>query len=131
VAGIAAGLAGCGAQTRRNELRPPTPITITAAIHDDAVHVSPTHFGAGPIVLVISNQSSSAQRVTFETDELGGSTGGIQQTTTAISPQDTGQLQVDVRRGSYRIRVHTRAIRAAEVRVGAERPSAQDALLQP
>ena len=40
--------------------------------------------GAGPIVLIISNQSSTAQKVTFETNELGGSQPGRKFDTTPM-----------------------------------------------
>ena len=72
-------LAGCGGGgDYANKPRPPAPINVTAAITNSRVSVSPQRFGAGPIVLIISNQSSSAQKVIFETDELGGSRAGEQ-----------------------------------------------------
>ena len=52
-----------------------------AAVDDTEVRVSPPKFGAGPVVFIVSNQSSQAQRLTFETDELGGDTGGIRRST--------------------------------------------------
>ncbi len=67
-------VAGCGGDSDyANNPRPPAPINVTAAITNSKVSVSPQRFGAGPIVLIVSNQSSRAQEVTFETDELGGS----------------------------------------------------------
>jgi len=125
-------LAGCGgSDTRVNEDRPPSPINITAAIDDDKVLVTPKRFGAGPVVLIVSNQSSEEQEVTFETNELAGEQGGIQVKSRPIGPSSTGTVQVTPRPGTYRIRVGTSAIKPAQVEVGAARGTAQDELLLP
>jgi hypothetical protein len=133
--GIAAALvtvAGCGGdEDYANEPRPPAPINVTAAITNSRISVSPERFGAGPIVLVISNQSSSAQEVTFETDELGGEQPGRTFNTTPINPRGTATLKVDVRQGDWKLRTEDGAIRAAAVSVGKARKSAQNDLLQP
>jgi hypothetical protein len=125
-------VAGCGGgDDYANRPRPPAPINVTAAITDARVSVSPQRFGAGPIVLIISNQSTRAQKVTFETDELGGSQPGRKFNTTPINPRGTATLKVDVRRGDWKLRVGDGGIRAASVSVGGKRKSAQDELLQP
>jgi hypothetical protein len=80
---------------------------------------------------VISNQSSSAQKVTFETDELGGSQPGRKFDTTPINPRGTATLKVDVREGDWKLRASGGGVRAAALAVGKERKSAQDELLQP
>ena len=75
----AAGIAGCGEDDdHANRERPPATINVTAAISDGRVHVSPRTFGAGPIRLIVSNQTTAAQAVTFET---GGDASGVTQTT--------------------------------------------------
>jgi hypothetical protein len=130
-AALTAGAGACGGdEGYENRPRPPAPINVTAAI-DDEVRVSPPTFGAGPVVFIISNQSSSAQEVTFETDELAGSTGGIRRSTGPIDPRSTGQLKVDARQGTYSLSASTRRIAPASIRVSRPRPSAQDELLQP
>ena len=124
--------AGCGGDgDYANEPRPPAPINVTAAITDSRVSVSPQRFGAGPIVLIVSNQSSSAQKVIFQTDELGGSEPGRKFDTTPINPRGTASLKVDVREGDWKLSTDDGAIRAAAVTVGRERRTAQDDLLQP
>lgn len=125
---LVAGACGSDNTSYKNLPRPPAPINVTAAITDSQIKVSPRRFGAGPIVLIISNQSSEAQAVTFETD---GREAGIRQTTSAINPAGTAQLQIEVRRGTYELSVEDRRIRPASVRVGRQRASAQNALLQP
>ena len=133
--GIAAALvtvAGCGGGgDYANNPRPPAPINVTAAITDSKISVSPMRFGAGPIVLIISNQSSSAQEVTFETDELGGSQPGRKFSTTPINPRGTATLKVEVRQGAWKLGTKKGSIRAAALSVGKLRKSAQDELLQP
>ena len=127
---VAASASACGSDnvSYKNDLRPPAPINVTAAITDSQIKVSPRRFGAGPIVLIISNQSSDAQSVTFETD---GREAGIRQTTSAINPAGTAQLQIEVDQGNYELSVEDRRIRPASVRVGKPRPSSQNDLLQP
>src|SRR4051812_12001150 len=74
---LAGALAACGGSDHvyKNAARPATPIVISAAISDHSVIVSPKRFGAGPITLIISNQSSQSQQVTLETDSHPGDTG--------------------------------------------------------
>lgn len=125
-------VAGCGGGgDYANKPRPPAPINVTAAITNSRVSVSPQRFGAGPIVLIISNQSSSAQKVIFETDELGGSQPGNKFDTTPINPRGTATLKVNVREGDWKLSTGDGGIRAAAVSVGLERKSAQGDLLQP
>lgn len=130
VAGAVVG--ACGSDDDyANEPRPPTPINVAAAITDDEISVSPESFGAGPIVLIVSNQSEAAQRVTFETESSPGSEPGIKQTTGPINPRGTATLKVNVAEGSYQLSVDDAGIDAATFEVGAMRESAQNELLQP
>jgi hypothetical protein len=127
-------LVGCGeddAAEYGNKPRPPAPINVTAAISSDRVRVSPRAFGSGPVVIIISNQSGAPQTVTFETDEIGGDSGGIQRSTPEIAARSTGQLQVDPPEGTYRLSASAGDITPAALRVGERRPSAQNELLQP
>jgi hypothetical protein len=127
-------LVGCGegeAADYQNKPRPPAPINVAAAIDDERVRVSPGSFGSGPVVFIISNQSTSPQRVTFETDEIAGDSGGIQRSTPEIAARSTGQLKVDPPEGTYRLNVSSSSIRPAAIDVGERRASAQDELLQP
>jgi len=133
VAATAAVLAtACGdTEPRSNVDRPPAPVTLTAAVHDDRIQVSPAVTGAGPIVLLVSNQTAKPQRITFETDELGGRTGGNTVSTPVIAPQGTGRLSINARTGNYAVHTRDRTIRAARVKVGPPRKSSQNDLLQP
>jgi hypothetical protein len=122
------GVAGCGEEDHANRDRPAASINVTAAIADGAIHVSPREFGAGPIRLLVSNQTASAQELTFET---GGDASGVTQTTTPIDPDGTATLEVDVTEGEYEIDTADDKVKPAAVAVGAPRPSAQNDLLLP
>jgi hypothetical protein len=123
--------AGCGDDTSyKNKLKPPEPINVTANVSNSRVSVSPNAFGAGPIVLIITNQTTRRQDVTLETDALNGKP-GIKQST-SITPQGgTAQLQVDVTEGNYSLRVDDDSVSPAKIAVGSQRGSSQNELLQP
>lgn len=112
-----------------NEPRPPSPIQIGAAITQDGLTVSPSEFGAGPVTLIVTNQTERSQEVTLETDEIGGSDPGIRQRSGPINPGDTASVKADLRQGTYSVSVGSAG--SATVKVGPPRPSAQDDLLQP
>ena len=124
-------VAGCGSDDDyKNEQRPPAPIVVTAAIGQESVSVSPRDFGAGPISLIVTNQTDDPQTATLETaDTSAGS--GIRQHTGEISSGDTATLKVDIKTGTYRLGVGTSGIEPAQIVVGEPRPSAQNELLQP
>ena len=125
-------LAGCGdTADSRTDPRPPAPIVLTASISDQRVSVSPRSFGAGPISLIVTNQTKTAQRVTLESVDAAGQGPGLKQETAPISPRDTATLKADVDPGRYSVHVAGDVIAAAALRVGPERKSAQNDLLQP
>jgi hypothetical protein len=129
---IAAALAGCGSGTRSSDdQRPPAAIVLTASISDQRVSISPHSFGAGPISLVVTNQTKAAQRLTLESADAAGRGPGLRQETAPISPRDTALLKADVEPGRYTVHVVDDGIAAAALRVGPQRASAQNDLLQP
>jgi hypothetical protein len=129
---LACTMAGCGGESDyANKPRPATPINVTAAIDEGKISISPKTFGAGPIVMIVSNQTGKAQTVTLETDELGGTQPGLTQSTDPVDPRGTGTLKVDVREGDYSVSVKGAGIEPAAVKVGRNRKSAQDDLLEP
>jgi hypothetical protein len=135
VALLAGGLVigGCGDDNDyKNEPRPPSPINVTAFVGAKRVSVSPNAFGAGPIVVIVTNQSNSSQDVTFQTSASGASAkSDVTQSTGPINPGDTGQIKVDVVQGKYLVKTGDDGIRPAAVSVGPKRASAQNDLLQP
>jgi hypothetical protein len=122
-------VAGCGASNDyKNEPRPPAPIVVTASINKNQVAVSPKRFGAGPITLIVTNQTGASQQLTVEVNS---GQAGFKGRTGPINPRDTGQLKADLARGTYSVHVDGNSIRPAQLTVGRERASAQNALLQP
>ena len=121
----AALLTGCGGgdDDYANNPRPPAPINVTAAITERAITVSPTKFGAGPVVFIIANQTDDAAKVTLESDTSEGP--GIKQTTSPINPDGTATLKVDMKTGAYDVKVDGCAIESAALIVGAARKSAK------
>jgi hypothetical protein len=131
----AVALGACGGANHKyaNAERPASPIVISASIDDTSVQVSPKRFGAGPITLIISNQSTSSQQVTLETATQPGDDGPGEKAieTGPISPRETASVKGDVKQGTYALRVGGDGVRAAKITVGKPRPSAQNDLLQP
>ncbi len=126
---VALSASGCGSDTSyHNKLRPPAPIVVSAYISDRSVSLSPNRFGAGPITLVVTNQSGASQQLTFETT---GSGAGVRQTTGPINPSDTATLKATVRPGNYQLRASTGSVLPGRLVIRGQRPSSQNDLFQP
>lgn len=122
-------VSGCGGDDDYANLeRPPSPILITGLIGQDEVSISPNEFGAGPIELVLTNQTGATHQITLET---AGRSAGIRQSTGPINPSETARLKVNVEPGEYEVAVDGSDIDAATLKVGPQRESAQNELLQP
>ena len=125
-------VAGCGSgKDYANRARPASPIVVTAAITPDRALVSPREFGAGPISLVIANETATSHRATLRTDDIGSSSEAIRQETAPINPHDTATIKVTLQQGTYVLEVDGGSTRPARIEVGPPRESAQDKLLQP
>ena len=135
----AAMLAGCGGGSHfANHARPPAPVNLTVYVNDQRVSVSPSSVGAGPVLLIITNQSSNAESlsITSADSKSVGDTG-------PISPQATTQLTVDLNKpGDYTVGIapdsSTEAasatptgIQSALIHVGSPRPSSNNEVAQP
>jgi hypothetical protein len=125
-------VSGCGAQSDyANNPRPATPINVSAAITRDRVTVSPARFGAGPVVIIIANETNKAHRITIETDELAASSPGVKQSTAPINPQGTATLKLELKRGRYTVSADGGGIQGMPVHVGRDRKSSSGDLLTP
>lgn len=129
---------GCGGDSSYdNKLRPPSAINVTAAITKSSVSLSPSELGAGPVVILVSNQSDASQVATIEVNELQSNPGrkktsGLSQTTGPINPQDTAQIKIVVKPDTtYTLKTDDDAIEPAQLQVGEERPSSQNDVLTP
>ena len=126
VLAIAAVGSGCGGDDEaRSEERPPVPINISINLNEDGVTASPDEFGAGPITLLVANQSGASQTLTIDGPRLRRSVG-------PINPQDTATVRLRVQPGEFTVSAaESSGLRPARLQVGPERPSAQNDLLLP
>jgi hypothetical protein len=126
----ACGLTACGRvdqSEKPNGSRPPATLQISAAITDRGVNVSPEKVGAGPIRMVISNQSSKSVRATLSPSANGATS---RSTRDAIPPGGVGAIQGTVDRGTWRLQVG-KGIASGRLSVGKQRESSDGELLLP
>jgi hypothetical protein len=135
-------IAGCGSSSHfANRPSPPVPVNLTVYINDQRVSVSPAAVGAGPVVLIVTNQASTAESLTVL--PAGAAAAQPIADTGPINPQATAQVTVNLNTpGSYTVGITPNAsteaaaalpagVRPAVLRVGQPRPSGSNALLQP
>ena len=117
---------GCGSDDEaRSDERPPVPINISINLNEEGITASPDNFGAGPITMLVANQSGASQTLTLEGPRLRRSVG-------PINPQDTATVRLRVQPGEHTVSAGESAgLREATLTVGPERPSAQNDLLLP
>jgi hypothetical protein len=139
----AAALAGCGSGGGHfaNLPRPPSPVNMTVYINDQRVSVSPTSVGAGPVVFIVTNQSSQSEGLTVT--PAGQTASQPLAQTAPISPQATAQVTVDFQTpGDYVVETSNGApteaaaslpakITPALLKIGPPRPSSSGELLSP
>ena len=122
--------AGCGGEEDfANDPRPAAPIQLTGVITDKGVTVSPDRVGAGPIILLISNQTDDARTVTLEG-------AGTTDTVGPVNPQDVAKLQQTLEMGDYTVKAGSakavaKELAPATLRVGKARKSSSDQVLLP
>lgn len=122
-------LAGCGEDDFKNEARAPVREALTGVIQDDAVTVSPSKLGAGPVEITISNQTDANRSITLEGESILEREG-------PMAPGDTATIQKTLAPGSYEVRAGSRRavrkeIRPAILRIGKERKNSNNDLLLP
>jgi hypothetical protein len=122
-------VAACGDEDFANRPRPPVPIELTGVIQEDAVTVSPSNVGAGPIVITISNQTKRNRMITLEGE-------AIRERRGPVPPLGTATIERTLTPGSYEVRAGTRVavpreIQPAELRIGKRRANSNSELLLP
>ena len=122
--------AGCGGGSKfENEPRPPAPIQLTGVIRDDKLTVSPNRVGAGPVILLISNQTQNAHVITLDG-------GDVKETVGPVNPLDTAKLQQTLSQGTYEVKAGSskavpKEIEPARLLIGPPRKSSRNELLLP
>jgi hypothetical protein len=122
-------VAGCGEEDFKNEARAPIREALTGVIQDDAVTVSPSKVGAGPVEITISNQTDAAHSITLEGNRIVERQG-------PVAPGDTATIQKTLAPGSYEVRAGSKKavvkeIRPAILRIGKKRRDSNNDLLLP
>lgn len=123
-------LAGCGGDDDfENKPRPPAPVQLSGVITEGEISVEPAKIGAGPIVLIVSNQTKQSHTITLDgpsgVEEVG-----------PINPLDTGRIQHNLEQGAYQVKAGSNQavdeeIEAATLTVGPPRPSSSNSVLLP
>ncbi len=125
--------AGCGSSDGYdNASRPPAPVNVAVNLTGERVFVSPDRVGAGPVVVIVANESGRSRDVTLTAPDGSSSScvdGDV--STGPISPQGTARLQLPLVEGSCVVGVTDGALQPAPLDVGPPRPTAQQDLLQP
>jgi hypothetical protein len=115
-------LGACGSSDFANDPRAAEPIVVTARVASGQVEVSPDHFGAGLIMFTIANLSDSPVRFTL--------TGPKDAATPPIQPGNPANLRLNLPQGTYQATAGHGG-QTVPVKVGPERASSQNQLLQP
>lgn len=134
-AAVAAAGCGDGGGQRTSELRPPAPALISAAVTEDAILLSPSRIGGGPVTLAVTNESESRRRVTFASNAPAGTAGeetaGAGQSA-SLAPGVNALLRANLEPGSsWSVTVDDESIDPEVLYVGPERPSSQNDLMLP
>jgi hypothetical protein len=126
VCALALAAAGCGSSGHfAAETAPPAPVDLSVLIGNSRVQLSPARVGAGPVLLLVTNQSPRNETLMVRRRRF-----GYLATTGPISPQSTAQLQVNFRTPGFYALV-ARRVAPAILRVGRSRRGGDSSLLQP
>jgi hypothetical protein len=121
---------GCGGGSHfKNDPRPPAPVQLTGVISDKGVTISPDRVGAGPVVLLISNQTQQTHTITLDGENTKDTVG-------PINPLDTAKLQQTLVQGSYQVKAGSskavsKQLKPGHLEVGPKRKSSSSQVLLP
>jgi hypothetical protein len=117
---------GCGGgKDFSDKPRPAAPVQLSGVITPSGITVSPNKIGAGPVQILISNQTQQAHTLTLD----GANIAPVR--TAPISPTDTGSITQTLGPGTYTVKagsVHAvaREIAPAHLVIGKARPDSND-----
>jgi hypothetical protein len=121
---VALPLAACGQDDFQNDPRPAAALELSGVIKRGEVTVSPKKVGAGPVTILISNQTDDTHTVALEGDQ-------VREVVGPINPMDTATIQKTLQPGTYQVRAGSpkavaEEIKPAELTVGKERKNSAD-----
>lgn len=126
VVGMSLAGAGCGrVSDKPNGTSPPETAQLSAAITDREVSIAPGRLGAGPVRIVVTNQSTSSTPLVLRKSS-GDSTARTRGT---VAPGTAAVIQANLSPGRWTLSASND--RATILRIGAKRDSGDDALLLP
>jgi hypothetical protein len=137
IVGLAVSACGSAGSPAASRPAPPQPIVVSAYVNAVQVRVSPSHLGAGPVLLTVTNQSRHAVALVVVHSSR------VLARTAPINPQGVTQLKVDLAQGDYALSADAAGRRTdaqrtlrwriaeARLRVGRTRASGGANLLQP
>jgi hypothetical protein len=128
---VALTIAGCGADEAADRPSRAPSITVSATISARAVTVSPSHFAARTIELLISNQTSTSRQLVLRSARLDGGGDPLAQTSGPINPGGTISLKAALGAGDYVASIRGSRIAPAAITVGPAAGDTQDDLLAP
>jgi hypothetical protein len=141
LAASALAVAACGSTGGKAASRAgqPTPVNLTVYVNDSRISISPEVVGAGPVIFIVTNQSSHSEALAIT---RGPASSHPLASTAPINPQGTTQVSVDFKPGDYTISTaaHGRtdaqlsrpsSIAPASLHIGRRRASSSNSLLQP
>ena len=122
-----AALAACGDDSNdRNTERPPVPLNVSVVIGQDDISASPAKFGAGPITLLVSNQSGASRTLNID--------GTAADPVRRADPARGHRHAEGDRRNPATLQLaaaDTEGVKPVRIAVGPKRPSAQNQLQLP
>ena len=125
-------IGGCGGGGDfKDKPRPAIPLQLSGVVTDKAVSVEPSKVGAGPMTIVVSNQSTRSHTVTLQ----GGPHNTVEQVG-PINPLDTAQIQETLDPGTYTVTAGSDSsaspeIKPATLHIGKARAPSSGTLLLP
>lgn len=120
-------LAGCGGSSNfADQPRPSAPLYLTGVITSSGVTVSPNRVGAGPVVILVSNQTQASHTLTLD-----GANIDTPVQSASIAPTNTGRIQTTLSPGTYTVKagsLHavTRQLAPARLVIGKQRTDSND-----
>ena len=119
-------LAGCGGgKDFADKPRPAAPLYLTGVITSSRVTVSPNRVGAGPIVIIVSNQTQAAHTLILD----GAKITPVQ--SESVGPTDTARIQTTLRPGTYTVKAGSqkavkKELQPAHLVIGKQRRDSND-----
>jgi hypothetical protein len=114
-------LAGCGGgKDFADNPRPAAPVQLNGVINKDGVQISPAHIGAGPVQILVSNQTGAPHTLELNGSKI------ASVTTDPIGAGNTGQIQATLEQGVYTVKAGSahavvKELKPARLVIGPER----------